>query len=191
VDALLMCGGKGTRLDIDGEKPLYEVETRPMMITVRNALAESTIDTVHTVVSPHVTNTRERATQPIIDAPGDGYVTDLQYALDCVDRPVLTAAADLPLLVAETVDRVVEAHTGGSLTAYVPATLKRHLGVSVDTSERVEGVELAPTGINIVGQRPSHTRTPQRYVTYDTRLAVNVNRHEDARIAEKLSIDES
>lgn len=154
-----MCGGKGTRLDIDGEKPLYEIENRPMMSTVWQALADSAVETIHTVVSPHVSTTRERATQPVIEAPGDGYIADLQYALDRVDRPVLTAAADLPLLVAEIVDRVVTAHTRGSLTVYVPATLKRQLGVSVDTSERIDGVELAPRGSISWGKRrliPNH-----------------------------------
>ena len=177
-----MCGGRGTRLGGDAEKPLTTVAGRPMVDRVLAALAESRIESVCAVVSPHATATRahlaERAPSRedadtglrLVDAPGDGYVSDLRYALDgddpvdaetaadpdtpTADPPVLTVAADLPLLDGEAVDRVLDAAAAAespSLTVCVPAVRKRELGVSADGAFEVDGRAVVPAGINVVG----------------------------------------
>jgi len=187
-----MCGGPGTRLDAPVEKPLFEVGGRPMVDRVATALADSRIETAHAVVSPHAPETREHVRDdlglPTIGTPGDGYVADLGAALEQHDGdgPLLTVAADLPLLDGEVVDALVDdyedRHGGeGSMAAYVPAALKRQLGVGVDGSKRTGGRELAPAGINVVGAGLDHL-----YLSHDARLAVNVNRPGDADVAEAL-----
>ncbi|TKX77007.1 GTP--adenosylcobinamide-phosphate guanylyltransferase [Halorubrum sp. SD626R] len=232
-----MCGGRGTRLGGDAEKPLVTVAGRPMVGRVLAALAESRIERVHAVVSPHATATRshlaERAAARgdsdtdlrIVDAPGDGYVPDLRYALgvgdaadaetaadaktaaaaadadiDTADPPVLTVAADLPLLDGEAVDRVLDAAESAaspSLTVCVPAARKRDLGVSADDPFEVEGRAVIPAGINVVGglrgvagdgaDAPGDDPLDDAvHLTDDRRLAVNVNYPSDVRIAEAL-----
>ncbi|PSP55334.1 cobalamin biosynthesis protein CobY [Halobacteriales archaeon QS_1_67_19] len=180
-----MCGGRGTRLDGEVEKPLFEVGGVPMIDRVADALLASRIETVHAVVSPHAPATREHVeTDPAlrtIETPGEGYVADVDAALARVDTPALTVAADLPLLAGDAVDAVLAARDGGSLTVCVPAALKRALGASADTTFEREGRELAPTGVNVVadaGDAP--------HVTHDARFAVNVNRRADADLAESL-----
>jgi adenosylcobinamide-phosphate guanylyltransferase len=175
-----MCGGRGTRLDTDTEKPLYRVGGEPMIDRVLAAVQESRVETVYAVGSPHTSGTREHVTVPWIEAPGEGYVADLQYALDRVEQPVLTLAADLPLLDGEIVNRVLDAHGGGSLSVVAPAALKRQLGVSADTVFGEEP-ELAPTGVNVVGEGGEDS-----YLSYDARVAVNVNHSTDAPVAEAL-----
>ncbi|NHN57629.1 MULTISPECIES: NTP transferase domain-containing protein [Halorussus] len=195
-----MCGGRGTRLDAEREKPLFEVAGRPMLARVADALAESEVGTVYAVVSPNAPETRKFATEhdslSTIESPGDGYVTDLQTALDAVETPVLTVAADLPLLDADAVNAVLDAYATRrdsdpvpsgppSLTVCVPAALKRALGASADTifePSDGDGRELAPAGVNVVAE----TDTETMYETYDARLAVNVNRLSDADLAEGL-----
>lgn len=180
-----MCGGRGTRLDAGVEKPLFEVGGRPMVDRVYDALTESRIGTVHAVASPTTPETHDHLRESglsSIDAPGEGYVADLGYALERVNAPVLTVVADLPLLEADAVDRVLDAYMGGSLTVCVPADTKRRLGVSVDTTLPGTAPELAPTGLNVVGDGPDETMT-----SHDPRLAVNVNRLEDALVAEALA----
>jgi adenosylcobinamide-phosphate guanylyltransferase len=182
VDALLFCGGRGTRLEANVEKPLFEVGGVATVDRVLAALDGSRIDTTYPVVSPHAPATREHlADRRCIDAPGEGYVADLEFALadDRVGTPVLTVAADLPLLVPASVDAVLGAHEAGSIAVCVPASLKRDLGVSLGTTVERDGRELAPTGINVVGDGRDET-----YVTQDRRLAVNVNRRRDAAVAE-------
>jgi adenosylcobinamide-phosphate guanylyltransferase len=195
MDALLMCGGRGTRLDAAIEKPLLEISGRPMVDRVRTALSVSRIETTHAVVSPHAPATHAHladAVLPLIVTPGDGYVADLDHALSHVERPVLTVAADLPLLDAETVNGVldtydersataVESSASPSLAVCVPVTLKHQLGVSTDSSMERAGQELASTGINVVAGEADAMHTVD-----DVRLAVNVNHRRDAQVAEAL-----
>ena len=178
-----MCGGRGTRLDSDAEKPLFSVAGRPMVDRVRGALvAAGRVGTTHAVVSPHAPETREHVdgTLPTIETPGGGYVADLGVALDAVEPPVLTVAADLPLLAGDAVDDVLSA-ADGSTSVCVSRALKAQLGASVD-SETV----WVPTGVNVVGDDSEEDDTGAVYHTWDARLAVNVNRRADAAVAERL-----
>lgn len=179
MDALLMCGGRGNRLESAAEKPLYRIDGVPMADRVRAALAESGVETTHGVVSPQAPATRDHLAGdlPLIETPGEGYVADLGAALERVDSPVLTVAADLPLLDGAAVDAVLAAHDGGSLSVRVPADLKRALGGSLDHAD-----DPVPTGVNVVADDAEDTM----YVTENPRLAVNVNRRRDARVAEAL-----
>jgi adenosylcobinamide-phosphate guanylyltransferase len=191
-----MCGGRGTRLETDREKPLFRVGGRPMVDRVRDALAASRVDAVQAVGSSSAPRTLEHLSDSpgvtTVEAPGEGYVADLQYALERVDPPVVTVTADLPLLSGDLIDDVLAAHAGGSLTVCVPAALKRQLGVSVETTlDPVDPAcgwtaglrerELAPTGLNVVGAGDDAA-----HVSHDARLAVNVNRLDDAAVAEAL-----
>jgi adenosylcobinamide-phosphate guanylyltransferase len=182
MDALVMCGGRGTRLGTDTEKPLYRIGGRPMIDHVHDALAASRIETARYVVSPHTPRTRDHLAGDVIDAPGDGYVADLQYALERTDLPVLTVATDLPLLAGDAIDTVLERHGRGSLTVSVPVALKRLLGVSVETTMEADNEAVAPSGVNVV----SKTDTDDTVVAYDVRFAVNVNRRSDGAVAEQL-----
>ncbi|MFC6887565.1 NTP transferase domain-containing protein [Halorubrum trueperi] len=223
-----MCGGRGTRLGGDAEKPLTPIAGRPMVDRVLGALDRSRVETTVAVVSPHTNETREhlaeitgsagsaahRSGLRLIDAPGDGYVADLRYALtevDAVDPPVLTVAADLPLLDGEAVDAVLDAASAAnsdSLTVCVPAEQKRALGVSADASTEIDGRKVVPAGVNVVGggsvrsgdsrdepdERDADDGTGRDggevYRTDDVRYAVNVNYPSDVRIAERLLAEE-
>ena len=181
-----MCGGRGSRLGAEVEKPLFGVGGRPMVDRVHDALAGSRIETVHAVASPATPKTREHlraAGVATVDAPGEGYVADLGHAAERVDTPVLTVVADLPLLSSETVDTVLAAHDGGSLTVCVPVDLKRRLGVSVETTLPDTEPPLAPSGLNVLADPDAPDDTMTRH---DPGLAVNVNRPRDAAVAEAL-----
>lgn len=184
-----MCGGRGTRLEADREKPLVRIGGTPMVDRVLEALESSRVGTIYAAVSPNASETAEhlagdpRAT--LVETPGEGYVDDLLVALEGpLELPILTVAADLPLLSGPAVDRVLERTRARredgreSATVCVPVALKRRLGASVESTR---SPHLAPTGVNIVGD----SVTDMTYVSYDPRLAINVNRPEDARIAEE------
>lgn len=179
-----MCGGRGSRLDSDREKPLVEVGEWPMIDRVITALKNSSVEGILAITTPEAPETAAHVDVPTIETPGEGYVADLQTALEHprVEKPVLTVAADVPLLDSELVDTVLEDWNGGSLTVAVPAETKRYLGVSVDSSFDHEGLEVAPTGLNVVGGDPD-----RMLVLDNERLAVNVNRERDLRIARRLA----
>lgn len=178
-----MCGGRGTRLDADAEKPLFRVDGVPMVDRVLAALDASGVGRVYAATSPNAPATRAHLDYPCIETPGEGYVADLEAALSDgrLDAPVVTVAADLPLLDGEVRDSVVAAHGGGSLSVLVPAARKRELGVSDDTTLERDGREVAPTGVNVVGDDGDDA-----WLTDDYRVAVNVNTLADARVAERL-----
>ena len=209
-----MCGGRGTRLDSSHEKPLHPVADAPMVDAVVDALEASRIETTFVAVSPNVPETRDhladRGDVAVLDTPGDGYVADLGVALedDAVSAPILTAAADLPLLDGATVDRTLNryerrssdrgtsaghgtsashgasASSDGrpSMTVCVPRALKRRLGVSLEGGDGSES-PLVPAGVNVVGESTEDVRA----ISYDPRLAVNVNRWTDAELADRLA----
>lgn len=185
MDALLMCGGQGIRFGTSAEKSLYEIGNQPMIGRVLAGLRASQIEAVHAVTSPHAPETKrylERRAVNTIHTNGEGYVTDLNRALDQVETPVLTVAADLPLIDGEVIDCILRGYPGGSLTVCIQVSLKDLLGLSVEMTVVDDARELAPTGINIV----SDEEEENTLVTFDARLAVNVNRRSDARIAERL-----
>lgn len=180
-----MCGGNGSRLDSAAEKPLVEIDGVPMVECVLTALQGSRVDSVYAAISAQAPNTAEfLESSPVtrIETPGEGYVEDLGVVLETLETPVLTVAADLPLVTESVVDSILERHDSGPLGVYTPAAIKHVLGVSVDLTVEHEGDELAPTGINIVGDGEEST-----HVTHDVRLAVNVNRSRDVEIAEALA----
>lgn len=202
MDAIVMCGGRGTRLGLDVEKPLLEIGGVAMIDRVLGALAESDVDDRYAVGSPAVPDTathiRERygaaesgsgsaspadhTTVEYIEAAGEGYVADLSTALERVETPVLTIAADLPLLAGDAIDSVLAAYERGSMTVCVPTERKRALGVTIDSTTDDDGTTVTPTGVNVVGDPEPETI----FMTTDTRFAVNVNRPRDAWVAEVL-----
>ncbi|WP_321169495.1 NTP transferase domain-containing protein, partial [Halopenitus sp. POP-27] len=200
-------------VDAIAEKPLVRVGGEPMVDRVVRALRRSdAVDAIHAVASPHTPETLahlrsgidsldvpdggdgldhpvDRDDRPVLtvrEGSGDGYVADLQAALENVDPPAITAVADLPLLrpdhVSAAVNHAIRRSDGESLTVCVPASTKRDLGVSADTTMTVDGMQVAPTGLNVVGSEdaPETVR-----VVDDPALAINVNRPGDLRIARK------
>ena len=116
-----MCGGRGTRMTSDREKPLVPVGGRPTVDRVFDALrAADRIDTLYAAVSPNAPETRDHVGRASgvrrVETPGDGYVADLTAGLDRVGEPAVTVAADLPLLSAAPVDRVVRVAHGRDTT---------------------------------------------------------------------------
>lgn len=213
TDAILLCGGRGTRLGGDTEKPLVTVGGRPMLRRVLDALAGSRVETVHAVSSPATPATSAyldghgSGEEPSESLPqgttlrhhegtGEGYVADLDRVVATVGTPALSVVADLPLVTADVIDRTLaaaggrpnsgDAASGGaaSLAVCVPAALKRDLGVSCDTTFDHEGRTVAPTGVNVVADGPDTV-----LLTDDERLAVNVNRPADLAVARERAED--
>ena len=115
--ALIMAGGKGTRMDLDCEKPMIELNSKPMIQYVIEALLNSKyIDKILVAISPNTMKTKEFIENfPVIaiDTLGKGYIEDLSDILtnrDYVeeDEVVMTIVADLPFVTSEQIDDVLE-----------------------------------------------------------------------------------
>lgn len=187
MDAVLMCGGAGERLNATVEKPLFPIGGKPMIDRVICALHTSCIAEIIAVTSPSVPKTsaylREEHNISIREESGEGYVEDLTSVLDTLSDPVVTITTDLPLISDSIIDRLVSTYSAGSITICVPVALKRQLDLSVDIMFHDEEDEqkLTPSGLNIVGGPPDIID-----VWYDVRVGVNVNRPGDVLVAEAL-----
>lgn len=178
-----MCGGRGTRLDSSVEKPLVSVGGLPMVERVISALEGSIIETVYAATSPNAPATAARLDVPRVETPGEGYVSDLNAALasDRLSLPLLTVAADLPLLEAPVIDEILSAHRGSSMTVAVPAGRARACGFTVETTIRHRGTHCRPAGVNVVDGDDDAV-----CLSRDRRLAANVNTRRDYLVAEWL-----
>jgi adenosylcobinamide-phosphate guanylyltransferase len=101
VTALIMAGGKGTRMRATTEKPLLKVGGRPMIEHVVRALRESkTVDRIVVAISRNTPDTARRARElnlEVLQTPADDYISDLRYAIRKLGvSDVLTVAADVP-----------------------------------------------------------------------------------------------
>ena len=186
-----MCGGRGTRLRPavgDTEKPMVEIDGRPMVDHVVAALRESQVETIVAAVSPQTPRTAgwlaDTEGVRLIETTGEGYVADLSTVLAAVETPAVTITADLPLVTGDHVDRAIETAAGESLAVCVPLSLTEAVGASADTTVDHEGRQVVPTGLNVVGEG-----SDRRVIWECKRLALNVNRPTDLRSVKQLFSD--
>jgi adenosylcobinamide-phosphate guanylyltransferase len=191
VVAVLMAGGKGTRMNSQQEKPLIIIEERPLIEYVLQAVEDSSlIDEIIVAVSPHTPQTGVYAKNlgfKVLKTPGNGYVEDLSFILaqkELADEVILTVTADLPLLTGQIIDRVVEEYRKSpqpAMSVMVPVEIFREHGLqaSLVLENRV------PSGLNIL--RGKNTEQDEEVLVLDKiELALNINSPEDIICLKKL-----
>ena len=196
VTALVMAGGKGTRMKNEEEKPLLRVAGKPLIEYVLNALRESKkVDEIVVAASKHTPKTASvvrKFSVKVLKTPGKGFCLDAQYVIKKLKLDtVLTISADLPLITSEVIDEVVERYEQcrkPALTVMVPLETRKKLGLNTDYTFEVNGRCLVPAGINVIdGKRINETLLEEEiFVISQEEIAVNVNRFEDLKIAERL-----
>jgi len=196
VTALVMAGGKGTRMKTEKEKPLLKVGGKPMIEHVLNALTGAKkVDEIIVAVSEHTPKTTtlaKRFSVKALKTPGKDFVSDVQYTIKKLKLDtVLTISADLPLITSEFIDEVIERYEHcckPTLTVAVPTETRERLGLSLDYVFSVRGKSLVPAGINLIdGKRIDEAELEEEtFVTDRKELAVNVNTSKDLKTAERL-----
>lgn len=196
ITALIMAGGKGTRMGLHEEKPLLKIGGKPMIEYVLRALENSEkVDAVVVAVSEHTHETAEfvrRLCVKVLKTPGIGYVSDMRYAVGKLDLDkVLTISADLPLITGEIIDKIVGRYRQSNkpaLTVVVPVQTKERLGLGREHILEAGDQDFVPAGINMIdGRRIDEERLEEEiYVMNSDEIAVNVNTPQELRIAERL-----
>jgi adenosylcobinamide-phosphate guanylyltransferase len=197
VVALVMAGGKGTRMKLTQEKPLIKVCGKPVIEYVLSALKDAKkIDSTivaTTNCTPKTTKLMKQLGVQVIETPGKDYVSDMGYAVQTLKLGVFLAiAADLPLVRSEMIDAVVERyeHCGKpALTVAVPLETKTKLGMSIEYSFKMDDKDVVPVGINVID---GHKRYGDEwldqdiYVLNQEELAVNINTVQELQLAERM-----
>ncbi|MCJ7561108.1 NTP transferase domain-containing protein [Candidatus Bathyarchaeota archaeon] len=196
VTALVMAGGKGTRMVLSEEKPLLRVGGKPVIEHVLAALTNAKkVDSIVVAVSDYTPKTSRLMAQcpvTVIKTPGEEYVSDMGYAIKRLKlQIVLAIAADLPLITSEVVDAVVERYEQcgkPALSVVVPMETKEKLGLGGEYTFEVENKRVVPAGINVIdGRRVDEKELDEEIYLLDRKeVAVNINTLEELRIAEHL-----
>ena len=198
VTALIMAGGKGTRMKLSEEKPLIHVCGKPVIEYVLAALkGAKKIDQIIVATSattPKTTALMKQLGVKVIETPGKDYVSDMGYTVQTLKLGVFLAiAADLPLVKPEMIDSIVERYERAgkpALTVAVPLEVKTRLGMSIEYSFTTEeNIEVVPVGINVIdgSKRYGDEWLDQDiYVLNHQELAVNINTVQELQLAERL-----
>jgi adenosylcobinamide-phosphate guanylyltransferase len=196
VTALVMAGGKGTRMKTMEEKPLLKVGGKPIIEYILNALrAAKKVDEIIVATSeraPKTATMAKKLSMRVLNTSGRGFVPDIQCAIKKLGlSTVLTISADLPLIKSEFIDRIIERYEEcgkPALTVAVQMETRERLGLSSDYAFEVNGKRLVPAGINVIdGKRIDEKELEEEvFVLDDERVALNVNTLEDLRVAELM-----
>lgn len=198
VTALIMAGGKGTRMRYPLEKPLIPICGKAMVERVLSAVQRSRrVSRVFVVVSPDtpVTTERIRLTDGVglIMAPGAGYIEDMRYAIR--NERLSTAvviSADLPLIIPEIIDEVIEEYERSKKPALMVAVRKEfyeRLGFHSNSVYCEEYSSIVPAGINVLNGPAIGDEELEEEVLVLNRveMAANINSREDLQRVEELA----
>jgi len=196
VVALVMAGGKGSRMTIRVEKLLLDVGGKPMIEHVVNALKSAEkVDRIIVAVSKHTPRTASRSRElsvEVLETHGSDFISDARYAVKSLGlKTVLIVSADLPFITGKLVDEIVENYyrcMKPALSVMVPTAVYDRLGLKPDLTLNIDGRVLVPVGINVVdGTRMDEAELEQEILVVENEeLAVNVNTQEDLKVARLL-----
>jgi adenosylcobinamide-phosphate guanylyltransferase len=195
VTALVMAGGKGTRMTLSEEKPLVRVCRKPVVELVIAALKSAKrVDSVVVAVSKNTPKTAQylqNFSVKVLETPGNGYISDMQYAVKVLNlQTVLTIGSDLPLITGQIIDNIIEHYfesKKSALAVAVPLKTKQKLKMSLDYAFEHEGTRVVPAGINVNdGGRINDDELDQEvYVVEWVEVAVNINTAEELKTAQE------
>jgi len=198
VVALIMAGGKGTRMKRAQEKPLIEICGKPVIAYVLAALKEAKkIDCIFvatTSATPKTTALMKQLGVTVIDTPGNDYVSDMGYTVQKLKLGVFLAiAADLPLVRGEMIDAIVERYERcgkPALTVAVPLETKAKLGMCIEYSFKTDdNQDVVPVGINVIdgAKRYGDEWLDQDiFLMNNEELSVNINTVQELQLSERL-----
>lgn len=194
--ALIMAGGKGTRMKLDEEKPLIEIRGKSFLERIVETLRAAT--KVHRIVIAVTKDTPKTARMgmklgaEVLETPGLGYVEDMRYAIKSLRLgSTIVVSADLPLLKSELIDMAIgrfEKCSRPSLSLVVSLEKLSKLGLEPDFMFSLQGNLVTPVGVNIIdGNRIDEpTLDQENLIVEEVECLVNVNTPSDLLLAEKL-----
>lgn len=193
IYAIVMSGGRGTRLNLPVEKPLFKLCKKPLIkYTLDNLTSSKFIDKVFIATSPHTPKTKEYVEKlnfNILNTPGIDYLEDLKCILTYFEKiskkdTLIFINADLPFISTELIDYTIGYYQNvkeDALSVLVPVNIFKDLNLKY--SYEFNG--LVPSGLNIL--RSENIVQKERNLTIEKiELAFNINTLMDAQIAEKF-----
>ena len=198
IPALIMAGGKGTRIGLAVEKPLLPFLGKPLIEWVVEAVKSAEkISEFYVVTSRNAGKTEQKCLKDglkVIRTDGKGYHDDLKQAILAaqLSGAVLTMPADLPAVTGRFLDKVVTAYQKcgkDALAVFVPISTRETLELSVSSTDEHKGVWHAVSGVNVINCariRDEGKIDTDAIVTDEVEVLLNINTLKDLAIAERI-----
>lgn len=195
IYAIVMAGGRGTRLKVDVEKPLFKLHGKPLIKHVLDNISSSKlVEDVVIAVSPHTQETTKylkslNGNFQILNTSGIDYLNDLSYILTLFESKskkdtLLFINADLPFVSGETIDFILTNYLESrknSLSAQVPVEIFKKL----DLKYSYEFNGAVPSGVNVL-RSINEIQDEDQLILPKIELALNINTLKDSIVAEKF-----
>ena len=182
-----MAGGKGTRMNLPGEKLLLQYK-KPVILHVVDSLTGSNcfsdILAATSCNSPQTKKLLEENNIEILDTPGTSYTLDLNLALRTLHDTVFVVSGDLPLLDKEIVQTIIKQYNPQNVWTSILVTAKflTSLGLQSDYSVDFAQQTCHYTGISLINSQKITTLQDvnEDYIILDDkRIAFNLNSKQD------------
>jgi adenosylcobinamide-phosphate guanylyltransferase len=184
---IVMAGGKGSRMSLDGEKLLLKYK-KPVILHVVDSLKNSNcfskIFTITSCNSPKTKKLLQENNIEIFDTPGIGYVEDLNLVLKTIHDMVLVTSGDLPLLDQQIIQKIVQQYDSQNIWTSILVTNKflTDLGIQSDYSVNFNNQKCNFTGISLINtdKISSFENIVENYIIIDDKkIAFNLNTKQD------------
>jgi adenosylcobinamide-phosphate guanylyltransferase len=198
VPALVMAGGRGSRMGLATEKPLLPFLGKPLVDWVAEAISKATkISEFCVITSSNTPQTEAHCINmgwKYVRTDAKGYHDDLKQAVAKLGwmGPVLTMPSDVPAITGAVLDRIVaefEACGKDFLAVFVPIEKRQEFGLSISSTDEFKGVWYAVSGVNVINGakiQGSGKIETAAIITDEIEVALNVNTPKDLEIAEQL-----
>jgi adenosylcobinamide-phosphate guanylyltransferase len=200
VPALIMAGGKGSRMGLPTEKPLLPFLGKPLIDWVVDAILDAKkVSEFYVVTSSNTPKTEKHCQSKswkIVHTDANGYHNDLKQAVSMLGLtgPVLTMPSDVPAITGSALDKVVSAFEvcgNDFLAVFVPIKARQDLGLSISSTDEYKGVWYAVSGVNVINGAKIQGEgkiVTSAIITEETEVLLNINTTKDLEIAEKIII---
>jgi adenosylcobinamide-phosphate guanylyltransferase len=200
IPALIMAGGKGTRMGLPVEKPLLTLLGKPLIDWVVQAVSKAlNVSEFFVVTSANTPQTEKHCQQmgwKILRTDAKGYHNDLKQAalLGNLFGPILTVPADSPAVTGEFLDKIISQFQISSkdfLAVFVPIDTREGMGLSIDSTDEFMGKWYAVSGVNIVDGNKIQSEgkiETSAIITEEVEVLLNINTLKDLEIAEKIML---
>ena len=184
---LVMAGGKGSRMLLPKEKLLLQFE-KPVILHVIDAMKESMrfseIIAVTSSNSPNTEDLLQKNNVTVFHSSGNGYVCDLNNALQSINDSVFITSGDLPLLDKEIIQTIVGHYNpDNAWTSFiVTQDFLKSLKIPAEYKFNFNKLMCCYTGISLVNAANISTlkEINEHFVILnDKRIGLNLNTKED------------
>jgi adenosylcobinamide-phosphate guanylyltransferase len=198
IPALIMAGGRGSRMGLPTEKPLLPFLSKPLIDWVAEAiLAAKKVSEFYVITSANTPQTEKHCLAKgwkVMRTDAKGYHNDLKQAVLKANLmgPVLTMPSDVPAIKGQFLDKVIsefEDCQKDFLAVFVPIKTRQDLGLSISSTDEYKGIWYAVSGVNIIngakvlGEGKIETSA---IITEETEVLLNVNTIKDLEIAQQI-----